>query len=83
MESNFGYQIGQRVKCIDGGWASNHSNFKNDREMKKNEEGIITNIDGNWTEILLTDGKYVTRNESITKRFIKILENKTPNYEIY
>jgi hypothetical protein len=50
--------------------------------MQRGEEGIITNVDGDYTEILLGNGDYVTRSESIQIRHLDVIDSE-PNYEIY
>lgn len=50
--------------------------------MQKGEEGIITNVDGDYTEILLGNGGYVTRSETIQIRYLEVIGSE-PNYEIY
>jgi hypothetical protein len=74
-------KIGDRVKARSEGHAS-HSLFLYDRDMKRGEEGVITDIDENYLEIISDNGtKFCRIND-----FVEVVKPKqiNPNdYEIY
>lgn len=68
--SVFGYKIGDRLQAIDNGQCT-FTKLTSERVMKRGEIGVVTRVNGMDTELLLSDGKYTTRSESVTTRFLK------------
>ena len=81
QESTHGYKIGDTLKCIRFGKTIS-SRFRSERTMENNEIGIVTGFDGDYTELLLSDGKYVTRYESKI-RYLELSKPLPTFYEIY
>lgn len=74
-------KVGDRVKAASNGWCTTTS-LRNEVIMQSNEEGTITNImGGEYCEILLNSGKYVTRLGKPMN--IKIIKSSELQYEIY
>ena len=76
-----GWIIGDRLKCVSLGKTLS-SPFKCDRTMEKGEIGEVTSVSGPYTELLLSDGKFVTRYE-LPPNCMSLVKAFPIFYEIY
>lgn len=81
-KSSFGWKIGDAVEMKDGGGACTVG-LKKDRDVERGETGIVTGVDGGYTEVKMdVDGKYTTRCEIYKGEYMKLLNSravKTPS----
>lgn len=82
--SKYGYNIGDKIQSLCFG-QSTQRGLKSDYIASTGDEGIITGIDGPYTEILYENGRFGVRYESSSNQNIKVIEKAitNPTYEIY
>ncbi len=84
-KSSFGYKIGDRIKTTCTGASGGYDFPKKFGSYRPNrgDEGIITGVCGDYTEILYDCGQFGYRNDGYRESNFDIIPNPTIAYEIY
>jgi hypothetical protein len=83
--SSYGYNIGDRIEMTNPGGVRSTREFytPNFVQCVKGDKGVITGVNGDYTEILLDKGGFVVRNEDERYQYFKPLDRQIEKSSSY